>query len=81
MMALGLGKIRKINQSNTLEIGGSFFDYRPIKGNDGSTRQLGDVALNGWISQNVFAKMLIYKGVAGGRGASLNDWSIKEKIG
>jgi hypothetical protein len=72
--------IEKVN-ANQIEIAGSIFDYRPIKGNDGSTRQLGDVALNGWTGQNTFGKVLIYKGAAGGLGENLTDWDIKEKIG
>src|SRR5690606_35921520 len=35
-----------------ISIEGNLFWYHPIMGNDGETFEVGDLAINGWISQN-----------------------------
>lgn len=61
-----------------IEIEGNRFDYRPNTGNDGSSFQAGDIALNGWISQNEFGKLLSYSG--SGDASLFKNWDIIESI-
>lgn len=61
-----------------VKIEGNRFDYRPNTGNDGSSFQQGDLALNGWISQNEFGKLLSYSG--SGDASLFKNWDIIESI-
>jgi len=53
-------------------IDGNEFTYIPIIGNDGSTFQVGDLALNGWRDQNTFWKEAEY---VSGDGAFFAAWN------
>lgn len=45
-----------------ISIEGNLFWYHPIMGNDGESFEVGDMAINGWISQNKWGKILSYNG-------------------
>lgn len=45
-----------------ISIEGNLFWYHPIMGNDGDGFEVGDLAINGWISQNKWGKVLSYNG-------------------
>lgn len=64
--------------TNYIKIEGNVFEYRPIIGNNGSSFVIGDLALNGWISQNSFGKILSYNG---GNAALFSGWDVIESIG
>ena|SRR5690606_12792579 len=61
-----------------ISIEGNLFWYHPIIGNDGSGFEVGDLAINGWISQNVWGKVLSYNG---GDPSLFSGWDIIESIG
>ena len=64
-------------KSDKITINGNQFTYKPIMGNDGTSFQSGDLALNGWISQNEFGKVLSYNS---GDGTLITSWNIIESI-
>ena len=68
--------VSKKQVSNRITIEGNTFDYVPILGNDGSRVQAGDLALNGWRSQNVFWKVAEY---VSGDGAFFAAWNSREE--
>ena len=61
-----------------ISIEGNLFWYHPIMGNDGETFEVGDLAINGWISQNEWGKVLSYNG---GDPTLFSGWNIIESIG
>lgn len=66
--------------NKTIIIGGNPFDYKPKIGNDGTTCQQGDIALNGWLSDGSFGARLIYIGVNGGSGENASDWQVESQL-
>lgn len=73
-------KISNWVQSNAAEyilIEGNRFRYEPIIGGTPGNFQLGDLALNGWISQNKWGKILSY---SGGNPALFTSWDVLEEI-
>ena len=69
--------VSKKQISNRIVIEGNAFDYVPIMGNNGSSFQAGDLALNGWRSQNEFWKVAEY---VSGDGAFFAAWNPIEEI-
>lgn len=69
--------IKSLAAGSRFEIQGSTFEYRPILGNDGTSFQIGDLALNGWLAQNRFGKILSYNG---GDATLFTGWDIVESI-
>lgn len=61
-----------------ISIEGNLFWYHPIMGNDGGAFAVGDLAINGWISQNVWGKVLSYNG---GDPTLFSGWDVIESIG
>ena len=64
-------------QNNTIYIEGNPFEYIPIVGNSGSSFVTGDIAMNGWINQTTFGKILSY---VSGDATELGSWEIIEQI-
>lgn len=69
--------INKPVNLDLIYIEGSPFRYIPILGNDGSAFQAGDLATDGWISQNEYGKILQY---TSGDGAFFAAWEVIESI-
>lgn len=61
-----------------ISIEGNLFWYKPIMGNNGESFEVGDLAIDGWISQNRFGKVLSYNG---GDPSLFSGWDIIESIG
>lgn len=61
-----------------ISIEGNLFWYHPIIGNDGDSFEVGDLAINGWRSQNVWGKVLSYNG---GDPTLFSGWDLVEWIG
>ena len=49
----------------------------PIVGNDGSSFKAGDLAINGWINQTTYGKILSY---VSGDATEVGSWEIIEQI-
>lgn len=62
-----------------IKIEGENFTYIPIKGSDGLQFSQGDLALDGWITQTKYAKILSYKGA--GDPELFASWNEVETIG
>jgi len=69
--------INKPVNLDLIYIEGSAFRYIPILGNDGSSFQAGDLATDGWISQNEYGKILQY---VSGDATLFASWEIIESI-
>lgn len=64
-------------QKNTIYIEGNPFEHVPIVGNDGSSFEAGDLAINGWINQTTYGKILSY---VSGDATQVGSWEIIEQI-
>lgn len=62
---------------NYIQIEGNSFEYKPITSNDGSDFEIGDLALNGWINENEFGKILAY---TGGNPELFESWEVIESV-
>ena len=65
------------NKHKQIFIEGNQFTYIPIMGNDGSTFQTGDIAINGRISNTEYGKILMY---TSGDPTLFASWKIIEKL-
>lgn len=60
-------------------IGGNLFEWRQHPNNAGNDDpDNGDVALNGWIDENTWGKLLSFQG---GDWTDINNWEILEQVG
>ena len=70
---------RKIetDERKKIIIEGNRFEHVPIVGNDGSSFKAGDLAINGWINQTTYGKILSY---VSGDATEVGSWEIIEQI-